>query len=257
MSGKTLRVMDDFTGCFTCTVGYGHQLRCGDCRACFLRNLEADHVKTKYSWKEDDFHAPNMCFFCKEKPASTVCLEYVYKTLQIHDIGIGDSAKYTKKGISVPCCDSCMDIHQRRSKETWCIAIVGYVIAFLTVCYWLMQDSSSSLVACLAMSIMMAIPLSFIPSVVLLVLYSLVKHSDNPKAEGSDYPVLKQLLAMDWKTSSPNPKFEWYKNTNMSSSEIDALNRKHHLEADEIMYDYIAWCKANDNRTRHIQPGRS
>jgi len=204
-------------------------------------------METKQNWKGDEFHPTQQCFFCKKRDAVTHDHEVLYKVIR-NTMGFpGYIANYTTARIPIPACSQCYAHHQEQGMQLRVLEVVAWIIATGVICYW-MYDPGDGILICLILSMLIAVPLSFVPLLLLGLIWSLCAKKTDEVAGKRDYPVVKRLQAMGWQFRIPEAKYGKRKNENIDQDIMRDLNVKNLTQAKDLILDFLAWCRIKEGQ---------
>jgi hypothetical protein len=113
-----------------------------------------------------------------------------------------------------------------------------------------MYNPVDGLIACLILSMLIALPLSFALFFVMALAWDLCGKKTAEVATKQDYPVVGKLLSLGWQWKMPKAKYGERKNETIDKHTIAQLNIEHQQEAKEVIMDFLLWCESKDSGNR-------
>jgi hypothetical protein len=201
----------------------------------------------KHNWSQDEFHPTQQCFFCKKHAAVSHDDEELYKVIRNTTGFPGYVVNYTTAHIPIPICSQCSAVHRKENKHLGIIRFIAWVITTGIICYWI-YDSADGLFVSLILSMLVAIPLSFVLAFVMVIIWSVCNSNTIEVASKEDYPVVKKLLNMGWQWKMPKAKYGERKNESIDKDTINQLNVANQQEAKDVILDFLTWCKTKESQ---------
>lgn len=202
-------------------------------------------MPSRFDWKEEDYHPPDLCFFCKRRTEFTSEFRTLYRATGGGELDDGE--EYARAFVRIPGCKECVDPEPYGGPLGPITKVIAYVLAAAIVTYAFRTYVGTGMTASIVFGVLFGIALQpvvwFTGMVILTVLDIRFWRPGHRIAGADDYPVVVKLKSMGWLGRLPDDGSTGY------DASARARYAEHQMEVDGVMASFSRWTR-EQSRTR-------
>lgn len=196
----------------------------------------------------ENLHPPDLCFFCKRRPAVEVEVVELYKTVQNATGFPGYVAKYATAKVAIPICKPCQQSHRESNRFANVFFGFSYAVAAVVISWSIHSEGHGWLISVVG-GLVIGIPGAAIVGIPILavaalcvfvwiLIQSIFGWKSVPHDSAKNFPLYKALVERNWKDSLPKPKWDRELHETASKETVAKFHREAIEDALAITEEY-------------------